>query len=334
MNLVTGATGLLGSHIAEKLIGAGKPVRVLVRSSSDTSFLDTLGVEKIVGDLTDAASCESACQGVEVVYHAAAKVGDWGPWEEFQRHTIDATANLARAAQKSNVKRFVHISSISAFGNPNGKDLVIDETAPLGQNMHRWSYYSRAKVEVERALWGRYEQEQFPLTVIRPSWLYGVRDRTSIARLHRIITTGKIKILGSGENRLNTVYAGNVADACLLAAEKEAAVGQAYNCGNDGLITQREYLGKWAEAFGCPAPRKKVPYWLAYSLAFDCEVIGRLLHLKKPPFITRYSVWLMGRRVYFPADKAREQLGWESKVSYEEGIKKTAQWYLQEKDEA
>ena len=144
MNLVTGATGLLGSHIAEKLVEAGKPVRALVRSSSDTTFLDRLGVETIVGDLTDPASCAEALQGVEVVYHSAAKVGDWGPWEAFQTHTIDATTNLARAAQTSRVRRFVHISSISAYGNPNGKDLVIDETADLGQNMHRWSYYSRA----------------------------------------------------------------------------------------------------------------------------------------------------------------------------------------------
>ena len=78
MNLVTGATGLLGSHIAEKLTEAGKPVRALVRSSSDTSFLDTLGVETFVGDLTDSNSCVKATTGVDVVYHAAAKVGAWG----------------------------------------------------------------------------------------------------------------------------------------------------------------------------------------------------------------------------------------------------------------
>jgi len=328
MNLVTGATGLLGSYIAEKLVASQQPVRVFIRDTSDTTFIDTLNVEKYVGDLTDPVSCREACRDVDVVYHAAAQVGDWGPWSEFQKYTIDATDNLARAAQEASVRRFVHVSSISAYGNPNGKKLVIDESAPMGVNVHKWSYYTIAKVTAEKALWKMHEQDNFPLSVIRPSWLYGPRDRTSIARIHRMLTTGKIKILGTGDNQLNSVFAGNVADACLLAAQKDIAVGQVYNCSNDGVITQKEYLDKFAAAFDCPPPHRKVPYWLAYSFAFDCECFGRLFRLKNPPFITRYSVWLMGRTVFFPADKAREQLGWKSRVSYDEGIKLTAKWYL------
>lgn len=328
MNLVTGATGFLGSHIAEKLVQNGQPVRALVRPTSKTDFLKELGVENTVGDLADPKSLEPALDGVETVYHSAAKVGDWGHWPDFERDTIQATDNLARAALKAGVKRFIHVSSISAYGNPDGKDLVIDETCPLGQNMHKWSYYTRAKVAAENNLWQMHRDEGLPLTVIRPSWIYGIRDRTSIARLHRMITTGRIKILGSGDNRLNTVYAGNVADACLLAAQNDIALGQAYNCSNDGEITQKQYLSLWADAFGCPPPKVHVPYWLAYSLAFDLEVIGRLFKWKKPPFITRYSVWLMGRSVFFPADKARQQLGWQSRVSYEEGVKRTADWFL------
>jgi len=330
MNLLTGATGFLGSHIAEKLVADGQKVRVLVRANSDTGFVDKLGVEKVIGDLTDPASLEKACRGVEVVYHAAAKVGDWGKWPDFQKHTIEATANLARAAQKCGVKRFVHVSSISAYGNPNGKDLVLDETAPLGANMHKWSYYSRAKVAAEQLLWKMYHEEKFPLTVIRPSWIYGPRDRTSIARLHRMFTSGNFKILGSGDNRLNTVYAGNVADACLLAAKKDIALGQAYNCSNDGVITQRQFANLWAKAFNCPPPKRKVPYKVATSVAFLCEAIGHLINQKKPPFITRYGVWLMGRVVYFPADKARKQLGWQSKISYEQGTAIAGKWYLEQ----
>lgn len=328
MNLVTGATGFLGSYITERLIQDGQKVRALVRPTSDTTFLDSLGVEKVVGDLTDPDSLQQACQGVNVVYHAAAQVGDWGLWSEFQKHTIDATNNIACAAQAAGVSRFVHISSISAYGNPNGKNLVLDETAPLGENMHRWSYYTISKVAAEKKLWKMHREEGFPLTIIRPSWIYGPRDRTSIARLHRMISTGRIKILGPGDNRLNTVFAGNIADACLLAAASDKALGQAYNCSNDGVITQKQFLTLWAEAFGCPPPKRKVPYGLAVSAAFLCECIGRLFRFRNPPFITRYSVWLMGRLVYFPADKARRELGWKSRVSYEEGIKQAADWYL------
>ena len=328
MNLVTGATGLLGSHIAEKLVEDKQPVRALVRATSDTSFLQTLGVETVVADLADEQSLAQACKGIDVIYHAAARVGDWGPWHEFQRDTIDATTNLARAAQKAAVRRFIQISSISAYGHPNHVDGPLDETSPLGVNVHRWSYYTRAKVTAEQLLWKMHHDDGFPLTVIRPSWIYGPRDRTSIARVHRMISTGKIKILGPGTNRLNTIYAGNIADACLLAAGKEIALGQAYNISNDGVITQQEYIGKWAEAFGEPQPSRHVPYWLAYSLGFDCEIIGHLIRQKNPPFVTRYSVWLMGRDVFFSTEKAHKQLGWQSKVHYNEGIKATAQWYL------
>lgn len=329
MDLVTGATGFLGSYIAERLVQADRSVRASVRASSNTAFLESLGVERMLGDLSDPNSCEQLCDGVEWVFHSAAKVGDWGPWDAFERDTIQATENLARAALKKGAKRFVHISSISAYGHPNGKGLVLDETAPLGYNVNRWSYYTRAKVAAERVLWKMHKEEGLPLTVIRPSWIYGPRDRTSIARLHRMITTGRIKILGRGDNRLNTVYVGNIADACLLAAQKDVAIGQGYNISNDGEITQLEYLSRFAESFGAPRPKRHVPYQVAIQAGFLCEVIGRALRSKKPPMITRYSVWLLGRDVFFSTAKAREQLGWKSRVSYDEGIGKTAAWYLE-----
>ena len=120
MNLVTGATGLLGSHIVEQLRAAGEPVRALVRGSSDTRLLDEWGVEKVIGDVTDPASLTAACKGVRTVYHAAARVGDWGPWSEFVAISIDGTRNMLEAARAADVQRFLHISSISAYGHPDG----------------------------------------------------------------------------------------------------------------------------------------------------------------------------------------------------------------------
>ena len=131
MNLITGATGLLGSHIVEQLRKRQMPVRVLVRPGSDCSWLQMQGVELVEGDVTKPATLEHACRGVEVVYHAAAKVGDWGPWDEFQRITIDGTRNVVEAAIAAGVRRFLHISSISAYGY-HTRDGTIDETVPLG----------------------------------------------------------------------------------------------------------------------------------------------------------------------------------------------------------
>lgn len=329
MNLVTGGTGLLGSHIVEQLRRRNRPVRVLARRDADASWLQTQGVELAEGDILDPASLDRACQGMQCIYHSAARVGDWGPWPDFVRVTVDGSINLFNAAEKAGVPRFIHISSISAYGHVNSPGLVLDETAPLGVNVHRWSYYTRAKVAVEEELRRRMAAgSKVKYTIIRPSWLYGPRDRATIARLVAMVHDGKAKLLGSGDNRLNVVYAGNVAEACILAADNPAAVGQAYNCCNDGELTQREYFNLIAETIGAPPVEKRVPFKVAYTAAFVLECIGHLFRLKKPPMITRYAVWLMGRDTYFSAEKARRELGWKSTVGYREGIPATIRWYL------
>mgnify|MGYP003734141325 FL=1 len=106
MNLVTGATGLLGSHLCEQLVQRGQPVRALVRRSSDTAFLESLGVETAYGDITDPSSLPAALKGVRIVYHAAARVGDWGPWDEFVAISIRGTDNMLKAAAAAGVERF------------------------------------------------------------------------------------------------------------------------------------------------------------------------------------------------------------------------------------
>lgn len=328
MNFITGATGLLGSHIAAKLRADGQDVRALVRRESDTSFLDTIGVEKAVGDITDRDSIAKAMDGVDVVYHVAARVGDWGPWREFVAGTIEGTRNATEAAAKAGVGRFLHISSISAYGHPDGVGLVLDESAPLGCNLHKWSYYSRAKVEAEKIIWAVHEKGDLPVTVIRPSWLYGERDRASMPRLIRAIKAGKAKLVGDGANRLNLTYAGNEADGCILAAKSPKAAGQAYNLCNDGAITQAEYLNKIAAKIGAKPITKKVPYKVAYGAAFMMELFGHMFGRKRPPLVTRYSVWLIGRRVFFSTDKIERELGYSPAVGYDEGIARAVDWAL------
>lgn len=330
MNLVTGATGLLGSHIVEQLRKRDMPVRVLVRPTSDRTWLQTQGVEFAEGDVTDRASLERACQGCDAVYHSAARVGDWGPWEEFQQITIDGTRNAVEAAIAAGVRRFVHISSISTYGY-HTREVTVDESFDLGYKLYRWAYYSKSKVEAERIVWDAWKSGRIELTVIRPAWIYGERDRATVARLVSMIRAGRAKILGSGDNHLNVVYAGNIAEAAIAAAGMSKANGEAYNISNDRPITQQEYFDLWADALNAPRVTRKVPYRVAYTAGFVLECLGHLLRSRKPPFITRYAVWLMGRRSFFSAEKARRELGWTSTVPYEEGVPRTVAWYLGEK---
>ncbi|MCP4249870.1 MAG: NAD-dependent epimerase/dehydratase family protein [bacterium] len=333
LNLVTGGTGLLGSHIVEQLVRRGRPVRALVRPGADVRFLRSQGVELVEGNLTDHESLVRACQGVARVYHAAARVGDWGPWEDFVRVTIDGTRSLIGAASAAGVGRFLHISSISAYGHPDGEGLVLDETAPLGTKLHRWSYYSRAKVAAEELIWTAHREGRIVATVIRPSWLYGPRDRATMGRLIDSIRRRKAKLIGRGDNRLNVVHAGNVAEGAILAAEADQAIGQAYNCSNDGELTQAEYFNMVARALGEPEVTRRVPYAVVKKAALVFECIGHLFRQKKPPLVTRYSAWLIGRRCFFSCDRAREQLGWQPTVSYAEGIPEAVRDYLRSHEE-
>ncbi|MCK4342799.1 MAG: NAD-dependent epimerase/dehydratase family protein [Phycisphaerae bacterium] len=329
MNLVTGATGLLGSHIVEQLRKRDLPVRALVRPLSDRTWLETQNVEFVEGDITDPASLAAACAGVEVVYHSAAKVGDWGPWEDFQRITIDGTRHMIDAAVAAGVRRFVHISSISAYGY-HTKPIKVDESFELGYKLYKWAYYSKSKVAAEEIVWQAFKAGKIELTVIRPAWIYGERDRTTIARLYRMVKNGQAKILGKGDNRLNVVYAGNIAEAALTAAGRADCNGEAFNCSNDGAITQQEYFDLLAKAIGGPPVTKHVAYKIAYFAGFVLECLGHLFKWRNPPFITRYAVWLMGRRSYFSAQKARRLLGWQPTITYEEGVPRTVRWYREQ----
>ena len=318
---------MLGSHIAERLIAAGRQVRALVRPASDTSFLEALGVELVRGNLTDPESCRRALRGVEVVYHAAAKVGDWGVWRQFQVDCIDATRTLARAAAEAGIGRFLHISSTSAYGHPPDRDGPIDETAPLGQNVWIWDPYTRSKVESEQLLWRAAETTGLALTVLRPSWLYGERDRTTTVRLVTRLRQGKVPIIGKGDNPLSAVYAGTVAEAAIKAAGDPGSVGEAYNITHQGRITHADFLNLFAEACGAPPVVRHVPYRVVFAAACVLETHGRLLRRAQPPLISRYATWLMGRYLDYSTAKAESRLGWSPAPSYRESIARTVRWY-------
>jgi nucleoside-diphosphate-sugar epimerase len=323
LNVVTGATGLLGSHIAEQLRERGERVRALVRPTSDTAFLRSLGVELVVGDLSEPASLPRAVEGADVVYHCAARVGDWGPWRAFQREVIDATANLLDACRRAGVGRFVHTSSIIVYGRPRIRQEQFAEDEPLGQNPWMWDYYCQAKVRAEELC------RQYPgaLTIIRPSWIYGPRDRTTLPRVLKALDAGRVAILGSGDNLLNIVYAGDVADGAIRAATHPRAVGQAYNLSSEGEVTQREFLDLLADTLGRPHIRRHISYPLAFWGGWLSEVIGRLIRIRRPPHLTRYAVALIGRSTRFSTAKAREQLGWQPRVRVYEGLRRTIDWY-------
>jgi nucleoside-diphosphate-sugar epimerase len=300
-------------------------VRALVRPTSDVAFLRGLGVELASGDLQDLPSLRAVVAGADVVFHCAAKVGEWGSWSEYQTQIIDATRNLLEACRTVGVARVLHVSSITVYGHPARRGADFTEDEPLGQNLWLWDHYCRAKIRAEELV------RQYPgdATIIRPSWIYGPRDRHTLPRLIKALRAGRIWVTGSGQNLLNLVYVGDVAAGAILAAQHASARGQAYNLSSEGEITQRQFFDTVTALIGLRPLRWRMPFVLAFWAGLGSEVLGRAVRLRRPPHVTRYGVSLIGRPTQFSTSKARSQLGWRPQVPVAEGLRRTVQW-LQE----
>ncbi len=323
LNVVTGATGLLGSHIAEQLVARGEQVRALVRPSSNVEFLQQLGVELAAGDLRDAGSIRRCVAGADIVYHCAAKVGDWGPWRLYQAEVIDNTRNLLEACRSAGVGRVLHVSSITVYGHPHVRADLFTEDEPLGQDLWLWDHYCRAKIQAEELARG-YGPD---VTMVRPGWMYGPRDRNTLPRVLTAIRAGRVSLIGSGDNLLNIIHAADVAEGVILAANHSAARGQAYNLSSEGELTQRQLLDTLSDLLGVPRITRRIPYRLAFWVGFASEVVGHLIRIRRPPYITRYAVSLIGRPTRFSTAKARTQLGWKPRIAIQEGLRQTLDWY-------
>lgn len=325
LNVVTGATGLLGSHIAEQLRGAGERVRALVRPSSDTRFLERIGVELLRGDLEDAEVVRKAVEGADIVYHSAAKVSDWGPWSEFEREAFHCTQNLVDACRAADVPRLLHVSSISVYGYvKTSQGQMVTEDTSLGTKFRLWDYYPQAKLISEKI--ARTYGDR--LTIVRPSWMYGPRDRGTIPRLVKALQERRVPIIGSGDNLLNIIYAGDVAAGCILAANNPRAQGQIYNLCSEGEATQKQMLTTLTDALGLPRITQHRFYWVVMRFAFLKELFAKLFRRTTPPTPTRRVIYLIARPTRFSIARAKEQLGWRPKMAISEGFQVSLEWYF------
>jgi nucleoside-diphosphate-sugar epimerase len=322
LNVITGATGLLGSHIAEQLVNQGQKVRAIIRASSDVTFLRALGVELALGDLSNPRSLAPVLDGADTVYHCASRVGDFGSWPMFQAEVVATTCNVMRACRAAGIARVLHVSSVAVYGHrPRIPPGGLTEEQPLKDGFRFGDHYGRAKVQAERLA-----REHFPdVTIVRPTWVFGPRDRHGLTRLLKALHGRWVSLLGSGDNFVNIVHAKDVAAGAILAANHPRALGQVYNLCSEGDVTQRQFLDALTDAEGLPRVTRRVPFGLAYFGGFVGEVIARLLQFRRAAFVSRYSVARLGRPAAYRIDKARDQLGWFPKIKILDVLQQTLQ---------
>ena len=324
-SLVTGGSGFLGSHLVEALVARGEDVRALVRSSSDTTLLESLGVDLVVGDVRDPQSLKVASRGVQRVYHCAALATDWGDQETFRATNVIGVRNLLNAACEASVSKFVHVSTTDVYGHP---DYPADETAPY--RLRGWGY-GDTKIEGERHVWTCYRERHLPITVVRPVNIYGPRSTTFVVEIVDLLESGGMMHINSGRKPAGLAYVTNVVDLMLLAADSENSVGQAYNASDGSDVTWRQYVDRLAEIVGVRSPRMVIPYRVAYLAGWAMEKIYGAFRLQQRPLLTRMAVELLGTNQGFPIDKARRELGYQPAVQFDEGMRRVEDWLRQTK---
>jgi len=323
--LLTGASGFIGGHVAERLVAEGYQVRCLVRESSDTAMLERLAVEIAVGDLTSRRSLDVAASGCRYVVHCGARVSDWGTTEEISRANVDGTRHLLEASASAAVERVVHFSSTDVYGHPGRPGIDESYVAPRFRNWYAQTKLA-AEAEVRRA--GR--EHDLAVVILRPSTVYGPRSREVVGEIGRAIRGGNMLLVDRGRAVAGLCYVDNLVDAALLALRHDAAPGQAFNI-TDGLpVTWREFTDALAGGLGAARVRWSIPYWLAGGIGVSLEAgyraARRATRLEVRPLLSRQAVQMLGIDQDFSNRKARELLGWKPRVGYDAGLEATLGW--------
>lgn len=321
--LVTGGSGFLGSHIIEQLSQAGRPVRALVRKSSDTKFLRSLpNVELFDGSMSDRAALERAVDGMEAVVHSAGLVKARN-LDEFMNVNARGTELLLQACLpfKGSLKRFVLVSSIAAggpsdsFGNPK----------PIDSAANPVTGYGHSKLAAERAAVAL--KDQLKVTIIRPPAIYGPRDREILA-FFKSIKLGVLPLLGSPDSKLSMTYGPDCARACIRAIDADVPSGSIFAVDDGAVHTMAELIHEAESAVGkraflrIPLPRRVVE-----GAGMLVEAYGKATN--KAVMLTRDKCNELFEQWVCDSSSTQRALDWTPSVSFSQGVKNTVDWYKQ-----
>ncbi len=322
--LVTGATGLVGSHVVEQAHSRGLGVRALVRPSSDTSFLQSLGIEWVSGGMTEPYSLRAALRGVTHVVHCAAMVGDWGPPQRYRQVNVEGLESLLdEASQVESLQRLVHISSLGVY--PARHHHGTKETAEV--STQGIDGYTQSKIEAEKVVRRAIKREGLPAVILRPGFIYGPRDRTVLPRIVERLQDGRFAYIGEGDQRLNNTYVGNLVDAVSLSLERDGVEGQTFHITDGRLVTRLELIETIVRLGNLPKPKRQIPLGVANVLAPVMEWGWKLLGQEEAPLLSRARVKFLGLNLDFSIDKAREQLGYNPRIDFTDGMQATMDWF-------
>jgi len=323
-SLVTGATGLIGSHLVETLAVRGENVRALVRATSNTKRLRGLGVDIRVGNLNDNATLMAAAKGAERVYHCAGLVSDWGLPEAFQEANVQGVRNMLAAATRSEVSKFIYLSTSNIYGFPGRPVTESERPAPRGYP------YPDSKVEAETLVWNHYRRVGLPTCILRPATVFGPRSQLLVVDIIHALRRRRMFLIDEGKYPAGLTYVGNLVDAMILAADRDISNGQAYNITDDNQVTWKEYIDALADMAEYPRPKRQLSQDRAFVLASFWENVYRILGLTHRLPITHLMVEWMSSDQSLNIEAARRDLNYRPRVTFREAMGHIGTWWRQQ----
>ena len=305
--LVTGATGGLGLSLSHALKDAGYRVRATGRSEANAARLRQTGAEFIRGDLLE-MDLNTLCEGVDIVFHAAALSSPWGPEAAFQAANVDVTRNLLAAARASGVQGFIFVSSPSIYASLRDQP-ALTEDSPLPRRS--LNAYARTK-RIAEGLVLAANTPAFRTASVRPRALIGPDDKVLLPRILALASRGWFPAIRGGRALIELTDVRDAAHALVKADQNlERAAGKAINISGGSPMSVADLVGKLGAALGRPVTLRPVPVELALVVARVAEIVCSLLPARPEPRLTTYGVATLAYTQTFNLARARELLDYE-----------------------
>jgi nucleoside-diphosphate-sugar epimerase len=320
--LITGGGGFIGSHLVEDQLKKGRNVKAF-----DLDLVSLRGLaghaclESIEGDIRDHELVRRSLAGVEVVFHlASAHLSLRTSDQEYWDINVRAAENLVHLCLTAGVKRFVHCSSVGIYGD------VVGAPADEESSCRPELVYDKTKLAGEQAVARFYRETNFPISIVRPVWVYGPRcPRT--AKLFRSIARRHFPVIGDGRNLRHCVYISDLVDAFDLCASRDEAVGQSFIFGDETAVTVAQLVNEIAQLVNVPSPRIKIPIQIASPFCLLTEAIFKAGG-KEPP-LSKRSLKFFTNNTSFDITKAKTLLQFSPRVTLGDGLRRTYDYLVQ-----
>jgi nucleoside-diphosphate-sugar epimerase len=318
--LVTGGGGFLGSAIVKALLKRGDTVRTIQRGNYP--FLNKPGVETIQGDLIKLDDINAAVKGCDVVFHVAAKAGVWGDYNDYYQANVIATKNVLEACRVNNINYLVYTSTPSVVFDGKNEE-GINESTPYAKTF--FNAYQKTKAEAEQLVINA-NSANLKTVSLRPHLIWGSGDPHLVPRIINRAKAGRLRLVGNKNNKVDSCYIDNAAQAHLLTADclqsSGICAGKVYFISNDEPLSMADLINKILTAANLPVVNKTISANVAYLIGSVLEKTYSVLNIKNEPILTRFVARQLSTSHWFDLTAAKQDLAYQPVVSIDEGMQR------------